>query len=386
MRSANTSPEPATLPESQPSDPSLDPILDAAPAGYLSIDDAGMVRRVNATFAQLVGRARVEIEGRHIDELLPAAGRIFYSTHLFPMLRLHGHAEELFMPLLGADGTTIPVALNGARRRDDGDARYDLVVMPMRERNQLEDKLIAARNAAREAAGAKDRFLSIVSHELRTPITGVSGYADLLLRERAGPLTERQRRYVERIRDAAAYQVDLIADILEFAAIVGEQRPLQPAAVPIEDILVRAESMLAIRAREDGRAIKRQPRPAPGVVRADAGAVQQILLNLGVNAIKFSPRGSEITVRVATQSDRVRMSVTDAGAGIPADERERIFEPFVQLPGAELSGRRGVGLGLAISRDLARAMGGDITVESALGRGSTFTLELPAAAVGGLDA
>ncbi len=366
-------------PESAGSAASPDPILDTAPAGFLSIDDAGTVHLANTTLARLVGRTREEIQGRHIDNLLPPAGRIFYTTHLFPMLRLHGHAEELYVPLLGSDGSPIPVVVNGVRRGDDGQARYDLVIMPMRERNRLEDELIAARNEAREAAAAKDRFLSIVSHELRTPIAGVSGYAELLLRERVGQLTEKQRGYVERIRDSATYQVGLIAEILEFAAIAGERRALQPTTVPVEDILQRAESFLTIRAGEDGRAVERQPRPATGMVRADAGAAQQILLNLGVNAIKFSPVGANIAIHVATESGRVRISVTDSGAGIPAEALESIFEPFVQLPGTEVSGRRGVGLGLAISRDLARAMAGDILVDSTVGEGSTFTLELPAA-------
>ena len=369
----------ASAPDRPGSPANLDPLLDSAPAGFLSIDDAGIVRIANATLARLVGRERDEVENRHIDQLLPAAGRIFYSTHLFPLLRLHGRAEELYVPLLSSDGTEIPVMINGVSRTDDGEARYDLVLMPMRERNRLEDELIAARNAAQEAAAAKDRFLSIVSHELRTPIAGVSGFVELLLRERVGPLNPKQRSYAERIRDSAAYQVRLIEDILEFAALVGERRALQLLVVPVEEIVTRAESILAIRAAEDGHAIERTPIPAPGSVLADAAAVQQIILNLGVNAIKFSPRGTKIAVAVAPNGDRVGVSITDRGPGIEPEALERIFEPFVQLPGSDVVGRRGVGLGLSISRDLARAMGGEIVVDSTLGEGSTFTLELPTA-------
>ena len=358
----------------------LGPLLDEAPAGFLSLDDAGIVRLANATLGEMVGRPAAEMEGEHIDLLLSPAGRIFYSTHLFPLLRLHGRADELYLPIRRADGAELPVLASGRRRERDGEPAYDLILVPMGQRNQLEDELIATRNAAQEGAAAKERFLSIVSHELRSPLTGITGYAELLLRERKGPLTPEQRQYVERIRDAAQYQVGLIEDILDFAALVGERRALQPMSVPVEDVLARTESILAVRAGDDDRAIERTPKPAPGSVRADRRATQQILLNLGMNAIKYGTRGTPIEIVVEPGDGVVRISVRDQGAGIPADQVERIFQPFVQLEGDRASGsKRGVGLGLAISRDLARAMRGDITVESTPGEGSTFTLELPSA-------
>jgi signal transduction histidine kinase len=338
------------------------------------------VRTANSTLAELVQRPREGIEGQHVDQLLSVAGRIFYSTHLFPLLRLHGHAEELYMPLLRADGSEVPVLVSGATRLRDGESTHDLVILPMRQRNQLEDELIAARNDALEASAAKDRFLSIVSHELRTPLTGIAGYADLLLRERRGPLTPEQRTYVERIRDAAQYQVDLIADILDFAALDGERRALTPTPVPLEDVLARMEAILAVRAADEERTIEREPKPALGTVRADRRAMQQILLNIGMNAIKYSPRGTPIAISVEPRDERVRIHVRDQGAGIAADQLDKIFEPFVQLAGdTGATSKRGVGLGLAISRDLARAMRGEILVSSVLGEGSTFTLDLPSA-------
>jgi signal transduction histidine kinase len=358
----------------------LDPLLDTAPCGFLSLDDAGIVRIANSTLAELVGRPRDEIEGRHMDRLLSAAGRIFYTTHLFPLLRLHGHADELYLPLLRADGAELPVLATGATKMRNGESVHDLVIVPMRQRNQLEDELITARNDAEAASAAKDRFLSIVSHELRTPLTGIAGYADLLMRERRGPLTPEQRQYVERIRDAAQYQVELIEDILDFAALDGDRRALTPIAIPLEDVLARTESILAVRAADEERTIDRQPRPVPGSVRADRRAMQQILLNIGMNAIKYSPRGTPIAIAVEPAQGRVRIHVRDRGAGIAPDQLEKIFEPFVQLQGGSgATSKKGVGLGLAISRDLARAMRGDILVSSQPNEGSTFTLDLPSA-------
>ncbi len=362
----------------RPTPAALDAVLDLAPCGFLAIDDSGVVQTANTTLAQLVGRPRDDIEGSHIDQLLSSAGRIFYSSHLFPLLRLHGRADELYLRILHADGSEIPVLVNGAARSDLDPPIYHLAVMPMLVRNKLESELIAARNAAREAAAAKDRFLSIVSHELRSPLTGITGYSELLLRERGGPLTDQQRRYAERIRDAAQYQVALIEDILEFAALSGERRSVESGVMPLEDVLSRAESILSLRAAEAGKALHRRPKPASGELRADAAAVQQVLLNLGMNAIKYGAQGAPVVVAADRAEEAVRVSVTDTGPGIPADDLERIFEPFVQLGASPDDAGGGVGLGLSISRDLARAMGGDIVVQSEPGRGSTFTLVLPA--------
>ncbi len=371
---ATTSREPP-LPDDAPM--GMDPLLDSAPAGFLTVDASGTVRQANATIAAMAGRRRGELVGRHIDELLAPPGRIFFSTHVFPLLRVQGLAEEIYLAMRSADDSEVPMLLNGRARDAEGELLFDLVVVPMRQRNVLETELIAARNAAQEAVAAKDRFVSILTHELRSPLTGVIGYADLLLRGSRGPLTEGQQAYVQRIRDAADYQVTLIDDILDFTA-AGSDRQLVAGALPLEGVLQRAESILAVRASEEGRPLERSPRPAPGSVAGDGAAIQQILLNLGTNALKYGRVGTPIRIKVHEAEGRVRISVSDEGDGIPPDQLERIFEPFVRLVPSE-DQARGIGLGLAISRDLARGMGGDITVTSTPGTGSTFVLDLPAA-------
>ena len=353
------------------------PEIDRLACGVLTVNASGTVLYANATLASMVGRSVGDIVGRHVDGLLPPASRIFFSTHLFPLLRVQRVAEELYLPMVAADGTELPMLFNSRVRDIAEEFVFDAVVVPMRQRSAMESELIAARNAAQEAAAAKDRFLSIVSHELRSPLAGITGYADLLLRGRRGPLTDDQRGYAERIRDAAHYQASLIEDILDFAA-VGGTRDLLPTVASLEDILARAEGVLAVRADEEGRSVVRQPRPAPGAVRVDPRAVQQVLLNLGTNALKYGRPGSPIRIEADHDGERVRIRVIDEGPGIPPDQMERIFEPFVRLTrSGERPARQGIGLGLAISRDLARAMGGDITVTSIVGEGSTFVLELP---------
>ena len=368
------------LPDERSDPPDLDPILEVAPCGFLTVDAAGIVQQANSTLAELVGRSRGEIIGQHIDHLLSLPARIFYSTHVFPLLRIQGHADELYVPILDAGGAQVPALVNGRARREGDRELFDLIMVPMRQRNELESALIATRNTAQEGAAAKDRFLSVISHELRTPLTGIKGYAELLLRQRRATLTDDQRRYIERIRDAASYQAALIDDILDFAS-VGESRELARVAIPVEDVLARAESILAVRAKELRRALRRLPRPAEGALLADARATQQILLNLGMNALKYGREGTVVRIEAAVEEQRVLIRVIDEGEGIAPDQYDRIFEPFVQLPSTDLAAtnRQGVGLGLAISRELAHAMDGDITVSSVQGVGSTFTLELPVA-------
>jgi signal transduction histidine kinase len=355
----------------------MKPAIERLACGVLTVDSSGVVRYANDTLAAMLGREVGEIEGEHVDRLLPAASRIFFSTHVFPLLRVQASAEEIYLPMLAPDGTDLPMLLNGRARESDAGFVADLILVPMRQRNALESELIAARNTAQEAVAAKDRFLSIVSHELRSPLTGIIGYAELLLREKRGKLVDEQRKYVERIREAADYQASLIADILDVAGS-GELRDLESRQLALEEVLARAESVLIVRAEAEGRALERHPRPARGVVHGDPRALQQILLNLGTNALKYGAKGSPVQIVVDHDGQRVRLSVIDVGEGIPPEELTRIFEPFVRLVAP--SGReapKGIGLGLSISRDLARAMGGDITATSVLGEGSTFVLELP---------
>ncbi len=358
---------------------SLDPILDSAACGYLSVDETGIVQAVNTTLAELVGRPRYEIERRHVDHLLSPAGRIFYTTHLFPLLQLQGRAEEVYLPLRTDDGSDLPVLVNGVSRDTSEGTVHDLIMVPMRQRNELENELITARHVAEQAASAKDRFLSIVSHELRTPLAAARGYAELLLRDPNSGLSDRHRGYVQRILDSTVYQASLIEDVLDFAAQHGQRRSLDIGTVAIEEVVARAETLLTVRAAEEERTLRREPAQVDGRLSGDPRAVQQILLNLGTNALKFSPAGAEVLITAGVEEDRVVIAVQDHGPGISDDQLERIFEPFVRLEGGAGARTQGLGLGLAISRDLARVMDGDITVDSVVGEGSRFALELPAA-------
>jgi signal transduction histidine kinase/FixJ family two-component response regulator len=248
----------------------------------------------------------------------------------------------------------------------------------------------AARVAHDEAAAAnkaKSEFLTTMSHELRTPLNAIAGYAELLEMGVRGPITDAQRADLTRIQRANNHLTGLVTDILNFARLDAGQVEFHVADVPLAPVLVDVESLVAPqvaakRLAYDHDACGPDTPESPHVVRADVEKLRQILLNLLSNAIKFTdPRGHvSLTCELDAIARVVRLQVSDTGCGIVAEQLPRIFEPFVQVDRHRThESQQGVGLGLAISRDLARGMGGDLTAESTPGEGSTFTLTLPAA-------
>jgi len=239
-----------------------------------------------------------------------------------------------------------------------------------------------------EAANtAKSDFLTSMSHELRTPLNAIGGYADLLDAGIRGPLMPAQLEDIRRIRRAAAHLLALINDILNVARLEAGQVALSAERLLVEPLLVEASSMLEPQALAKGLAFECVRCDPASAVVGDRDRILQVLLNLLTNAVKFTAAGGRVTLEcedaTAHPDGRVRIVVRDTGRGIPADQMRRVFEPFVQV-GRRLSGTdEGAGLGLTISRDLARAMKGDLVVDSREGIGSAFTLVLPAAPTSG---
>lgn len=234
------------------------------------------------------------------------------------------------------------------------------------------------RAVADEANRVKSTFLSNMSHELMTPLTAIGGYVTLLDMGLRGPVTPDQRADLARIADNQRHLATLISDILVSAHSEGGRLAYRLTTIPALRALDEVADMLQGAAAEQQMALVRLPGDEHAMMWADADRVRQILLNLVMNAIKYaSVAGGAITLSAVTTPRGVSLRVADYGPGIPEANWDTIFEPFAQLTSGLTERRGGVGLGLAISRDLARAMNGDLTVDSTLGAGTTFTLTLP---------
>jgi PAS domain S-box-containing protein len=421
----------------------IEPLLDTAPAGFLSFGDDGVVTLANRTLLAMLGAERDAVVGRHVERLLAVGTRIFYQTHWFPLLRMHGRAEEVFLLLKRPDGEELGVLANAVRQERGGRAAYDCVLMHVRERQKFETELLEARRAAErtsaelrdandllerqavelemqqtqlqeqavdleahgeelrvmneelldrneeaehlrlsaeEANRAKSTFLAVMSHELRTPLNAIAGYVQLLELGIHGPVTDEQRVALERITRSQRHLLRLINDVLNLARI--EAGRVDYAAEDVDLAAAAAAVTPMVEPQLAARDVALSVDVPPGLVaRADGDKVQQVLLNLLGNAAKFTDPGGRVTLEAAAGEDgaRVLVRVADTGVGIAPERLAAVFEPFVQVDTSRTRSAQGSGLGLAISRDLARGMGGDLTAESAPGVGSTFTLALPRA-------
>jgi PAS domain S-box-containing protein len=245
------------------------------------------------------------------------------------------------------------------------------------EREALLREAQAARAEAEAANRTKADFLASMSHELRTPLNAIGGYVELLDMGIHGPLTEAQRGAMARITANQRHLLTLINDILSFARLEAGRMQFDVEVLAAQDVLAGVESLVAPQAEARGVAYTSEPCDPGLCFRGETERVRQILLNLVGNAVKFTPAGGWVVLSCAADAAWVELRVRDNGMGIPPEEQERIFDPFQQVGRRLSQPQEGVGLGLAISRDLARAMAGDLTVQSAPGEGSVFILRLP---------
>jgi PAS domain S-box-containing protein len=361
--------------------------------------DDNVFELVNDAYYQLVGHGR-ELLGRPLLDAMPESRGQGFDAYL---ARVRATGEPLvfralparlertpgapleerflditYLPLTEADGTRAAVIAHGTDVTDQVRAQRESERL-LGESERARAEAEAARRDAEAANRAKADFLATMSHELRTPLNAIGGYAELLQMGIRGPVTTQQRDDLARIRKSQHHLLGLINEVLNYAKIDTGAVRYDVADVALLEVIASVEPLVAPQlAAKQLTYVARPSHPAPSA-RADREKVRQILLNLLSNAVKFTEPGGRVEVSCAPHGDRVLVRVADSGIGIPDDKQSAIFEPFVQVDARLARVQEGVGLGLAISRDLARGMHGDLTVESAPGAGSTFTLALPRA-------
>ncbi|MBN3957565.1 ATP-binding protein [Nostoc sp. NMS8] len=244
------------------------------------------------------------------------------------------------------------------------------------ERKQTELKLRASQEAAEAASRAKSEFLATMSHELRTPLNTIMGLSQLLQQEIVGSLNEKQNEYVNSIYSSGEHLLELINDILDLSKVEAGKEELLLSPLPVSDLCNYAIWTVRDRALEKGLQLTCKIDLEEDICIADERRIKQMLLNLLTNAIKFTPAG-QVSLLVKKVPQGITFTISDTGIGIDSSQFQFLFEPFKQLDSRLNRQYEGTGLGLALTRKLARLHGGDVTVTSALGKGSQFTLFLP---------
>ena len=304
-------------------------------------------------------------------------------TGLLAVMRPLSHAtdaeanadDEWLLSAL-ADQTAAPVenaqlleALDRARLLAENSRLYEAERAARKEAE-------VARAEAENANRAKSEFLANMSHELRTPLNAIAGYVELLEMEIRGPITPVQREDLARIKVSQRVLLRLVNDVLNFAKLESGHVPVTLREVDVSELLKSVEPLVLPQLMSKGLEFKTEICPDDLRASADPEKLEQILLNLLSNAIKFTPADGSIRLSCESTSALVMIHVCDTGRGIPPEKQDRIFDPFVRVDEGFSRKTEGTGLGLAISRNLARAMGGELAVESTPGAGATFTISL----------
>ncbi len=258
-------------------------------------------------------------------------------------------------------------------------ATFLVLAASIAERRHAEERLRRAHDAVAEANRAKAEFLAVMSHELRTPLNAISGYVELISLEAGDGITETQRTYLSRIHSSQQHLLAMIEDVLSFAKLEAGRLSLSMQTVAVCDLLDGVALVIEPELRRKELAFARDGCDPSLAVRADPERLRQILLNLLANAAKFTPSGGRLELGATRERGKILIRVVDSGIGIPADQLERVFEPFFQVDRGMTRRYPGIGLGLAIARDFARAMGGELRLESEPGKGTTAWVELPGA-------
>ncbi|MBY5370340.1 PAS domain-containing sensor histidine kinase [Rhizobium leguminosarum] len=363
----------------------LEDLYENAPCGYLSLQPDGRIVKVNKTLSTWVGIPAEQLLGKRLHDLLNASGRIFYETHFAPLLRMQGFFNEVALDLVTADGKRLPVLANAMERRaEDGAVLFTRVTMfQAAERRRYERELVEARAAA-DAAGAtikaelafeqqtaelREEFIAVLGHDLRNPLASIAAAARMLRKEEQ---SDRAIKVLDLMQGSVVRMSGLIDNVLDFArGRLGGGITLESQAEHLEPILRQVIDEL--RFSHPDRRIE-VTIEFDGPINCDSGRIGQLVSNLLGNALTHGTPDEPVRLSAATVDGKLELWIANGGAPISSEAMTRLFQPFFK--GEAGTTQRGLGLGLHIASEIARAHGGTIAVRSD-DKETRFTFVMP---------
>ena len=345
----------------------LEDLLENAPCGYITLRSDGCIQRVNKTLLGWTGRTAEQMTGKRFSDFLNMGGRIYFETHISPMLRMQGFANEIALDMITATGKPLPLIVNALEARDaTGKAVFTrLALIKATDRRSYEHNLLQARDVAttnlaseREASELREQFIAVLGHDLRNPLASISAGARILGREAK---SDKEHQVIAMLETTVVRMAGLIDNVLDFARgrLGGGITLDRDARRPLEPVLHQVIDEL--RLASPGRQIEAEY-AIDVPVDCDRSRIGQLVSNLVGNAISHGASNRPVRVRAVTEDGLFRLSVANGGEPISEAAMEKLFEPFFR--GEVRASRQGLGLGLHIAAQIAKAHEGTLTVSS----------------------
>ncbi|WP_408600484.1 ATP-binding protein [Pseudomonas sp. PLMAX] len=374
-------------------------LFDGAPCGLVVTQEDGTILQANLTFSNWVGISQPDLGGRRFQDLLTMGGRIFHQTHWAPLMRMQGSVAEVKLDLIHQNKRVIPMLLNGVRREHATGAFYELALFCTTDRDQYERELLKARKAAEELLSEKmaaeaalletqkklneahekaqrralfaEQMVAIVSHDLKNPLTAIKMASEILARTEQ---RTKESKLLGHISSSADRAHRMIAELLDFALVrVGRGITVSFSIDDLHRVAAQSAAELQV-AFPQARLV--HTTIGSGTVRLDVDRVQQIIGNLVANSVAYGDLHQPITITSRVGNGKASISVHNAGPEIPASLKAAVFEPMTRGT-SQSSEVRSVGLGLFIVREIAKAHGGEVSVDSSVEDGTTFAAQFP---------
>jgi PAS domain S-box-containing protein len=365
--------------ELRESEARLRAIVQSLKEGLIITDLEDRIQFVNERTLEFTGLTERELVGMSAAELLAMASHEEDPAERLARRR-HGLSDRYEVRLARRDQPERWLEVTGGPLANaDGEIVGAVgTLIDVSDRRRYEEALLRARDEAEAASQAKSGFLSRMSHELRTPLNSVIGFARVLRRNGAGRFEAQDLQYLDRIQANGEHLLKLVSDVLDVSKIEAGRVAVEAGAVQIDALVREVVEQLEGQPRAAGVVLRSEVPPKPIVMQTDGRLLRQVLINLVGNAIRFTHQG-HVLVRLVLEAGTqrpVRIDVVDTGIGIPADRQRAIFEPFEQADSTTTRAYGGTGLGLSIARSFCEALGYELTVDSAPGKGSTFSIRL----------